>query len=112
LAHFLQLAPRLGRLPAEVFELGLLLGREDGARPGRARALQRGELLLRLVEAVLERLDLAEIGLLRARLHVTDHRERARRAGTAAQPHERRVARELVDERLREGEVAVALDDD
>src|SRR6185436_8819821 len=72
LAQFLQIAPRLGRLLAEVLDLGLLLRGEYRALRAAARLLQALQLLLRLVKAVLELLDLPEIALLRAVLHRPD----------------------------------------
>ncbi|MCZ7566783.1 MAG: hypothetical protein M5U08_25690 [Burkholderiales bacterium] len=76
LAHVLQLAARLDDSLAEALELGLLLGAQDLGRLRRraARLLQRLELLVGLGDLVLERLDLAEVLLLRPR-----PRARARR---------------------------------
>src|SRR5256885_1316767 len=74
--------------------------------------LQRVQLFLRLAQVVLELLDLAQISLMRLRLHVADHGERPRCARAAAQPDEGRVARKLVHQRLRERDVAVARDHD
>ena len=80
---------------------------------GRARLafLQLLQLLLRLLQAVLELLDLAEILLLRLGFHLLDHGQRTRERRAAAQAHEVLVARELLDETLREREVAVARHD-
>src|SRR4029077_3580157 len=106
-AHFFQRETRLGRLATEILELGLLLGGKYRARSGTSSLLQRVELLLRLAEVALEVLDLAEIRLLRPRLHVADTDERPRGARAAAQLDQIGIAGELVDQRLREGNVAV-----
>src|SRR5256885_622475 len=112
LAHVLQLKADLGGLLAKVVDLDLLFGRQYRAR-SRARFafLKLLQLLLRLVQAVLELLDFSEILLLRARLHLLDHRKRTCKRRAAAQAHEVLIARELLDETLRKREIAIARDD-
>src|SRR6185369_16339920 len=85
LAQFLEIAFGVGRLLAEIFDFGLLLGRQYRALRAAALFLQRGKLLLRLHEAVLELLDPSEIALLRARFHALNDRQRPRERGAAAQ---------------------------
>src|SRR5829696_4787401 len=75
LAHVLQLGASLDRLLPEIVDLRLLLGSENRARRrSRFAFLELLELLLRLIEAVLELLDLAQVLLLRLRLHRADDR--------------------------------------
>src|SRR5215210_7846888 len=65
LADILELDPRLRRLLAEVVDLHLLLGRQDHARARpRLAFLQLLKFLLRLIQAVLQFLDLAQVLLL------------------------------------------------
>src|SRR5262249_10412202 len=111
LAQLLQVAARFGRLLAEVLELGQLLRGQHRAFSAALRLLQCLRLFGRVVEAVLELLDLAEIALLRAVLHLLDYGERPAERGAAAQAHERVVPGKLLHQPLREGEIAVARND-
>ena len=64
-------------------------------------------LRLGLLQLVLQRLDLAEVFLLRLGLELAHHGERPERGGAAAQRDEVVAGGELLDHAHREGEVAV-----
>src|SRR3989442_10736370 len=101
LAYFLQREPRLGHRLAEALELGLLLGAEDLrglARGTPLRLLQLLQLGGGLLQLVLERLDLAEVLLLRLGLELAHHGERPERRGAAAQRDQLVAGGELLDQ--------------